>query len=142
MISMLPTQPMVPTQGNAFDAFLALMTLMSDPAAAKKRLAEFVDAGLKANEAILAANKGQQDLVAAKKLQDEALQRERAELEQANAVANAAIASKDLQVNSQLAERERLVAEREVKAAADAAAAAGMKADLSRRLAGLREIAL
>src|ERR1700732_2305069 len=108
---------------DGHEAFFALLRLVTDPAASKKRLEEIYNACLQANETIRQANEAQQKLDAARKEHDETLKRERAEHHQKITQANTEIASKDQQVNSQLAERERAVKRLEAKAADDARAA-------------------
>jgi hypothetical protein len=147
---MINLQPTLPTQTltsreesskNGHEAFFALLHMVNDPTAAKKRLEEIFSACVAANEVILQANEPQKKLDAARKLHEETLRRERAEHEQKITQANSEITSKDKSVNSQLAERERAVKTLEAKAADDAKAVSKLRADLERRTAMVREAA-
>jgi SMC interacting uncharacterized protein involved in chromosome segregation len=126
---------------DGHEAFFALLHLVTDPAASKKRLEEIFNACLQANDTIREANEARQKLDAARKEHDQTIRQERTEHSQKITQAIADLSSKDRQLNSQLAERERAVKTLETKAAADAAAVAKLRADLERRLATIREAA-
>jgi hypothetical protein len=144
MISLLPTQSLSPppgTSSSGFEAFSALLQIAGDPAAAKKRLGEILDAAMAANDVIRAANEAKQAMSAERKVHDETLLRERATHDRAIADAKAKSASACAMASDEIrvmrADAEKLQA----KAKADATASAELRADLERRLGAIKKAA-
>jgi hypothetical protein len=136
-----PPMPPDPIFGVGADAFLGLLRLVGDPDAAKKRLGEIHDAAMAANEIIRAAREAAETMAAERKVYNETLARELKEHDRAIAAARAKFDSEgnagSQEINKMRANAERL----QVKAQADATAAAQLKADLEQRVAKIKAAA-
>jgi hypothetical protein len=136
-----PPMPPDPIFGVGADAFLGLLRMIGDPDAAKRRLGEIHDAAMAANEIIREASETQRTMAAERKAHDETLLRERTEHDRAIAAARAKFHS-ECNAGTQEINKMRVNAERlQVKAQADATAAAELKADLLQRVAKIKAAA-
>jgi hypothetical protein len=127
-----------PPAGFPTDAFLSLL---ADPEATKRRLKELIAASAEAVAATEQARAAQAELPAQRAAHAKAIKAEREQHDAALATSRKVHEAKCTKREEALDQRERLLAEREAKAAADAEAAARLKTTLEMKLKRINDVA-